>query len=301
MAGAELIKERLLAATRGPVDRMVSDLLKEVEGHPSTDECTEGECMVCSIRDCPHKEPLHYHHDGCPACFTFDRWKAKALAHAKKLGLPEDIWDADDPYGLQELAAEHCFKNLDPAQFIEKQFEEDLASRENDRLMAAEAEQGELDDEELSTDLGLEDDPLGRPFMAKAECEKCGCDIVLFERRQSGRKQPHSRLYWSSNSKDAPATWHDVWVLCGDCVKSHVHKDYLMFRGDGPISNYTGRAALPQYLRFVHGPYPFTPQAQTKLQQILLALLRLPTALSKVDGIILYSKRKGQKHEFTHR
>lgn len=26
------------------------------------------ECMACGVRDCPHGEPLHYHHDGCPAC-----------------------------------------------------------------------------------------------------------------------------------------------------------------------------------------------------------------------------------------
>ena len=23
------------------------------------------------ILACPHAEPLHYHHDGCPACFTW--------------------------------------------------------------------------------------------------------------------------------------------------------------------------------------------------------------------------------------
>ena len=22
-----------------------------------------------AIADCPHDEPLHYHHDGCPACY----------------------------------------------------------------------------------------------------------------------------------------------------------------------------------------------------------------------------------------
>jgi hypothetical protein len=28
-----------------------------------------GECMACGERNCPHGEPLHYHHDGCPACW----------------------------------------------------------------------------------------------------------------------------------------------------------------------------------------------------------------------------------------
>lgn len=28
----------------------------------------QDECTVCGARDCPGGEPLHYHHDGCPAC-----------------------------------------------------------------------------------------------------------------------------------------------------------------------------------------------------------------------------------------
>ena len=31
-------------------------------------EGADGECALCSILDCPEGEPLHYHHDGCPAC-----------------------------------------------------------------------------------------------------------------------------------------------------------------------------------------------------------------------------------------
>ncbi len=30
------------------------------------------ECTVCGARDCPRSEPLHYHHDGCPACCQED-------------------------------------------------------------------------------------------------------------------------------------------------------------------------------------------------------------------------------------
>ena len=33
----------------------------------------DGECMACGMRDCPHSEPLHYHHDGCPACYFAER------------------------------------------------------------------------------------------------------------------------------------------------------------------------------------------------------------------------------------
>lgn len=41
---------------------------RQVEGHPAAEACEADECMVCSWRDCPHREPLHYHHDGCPCC-----------------------------------------------------------------------------------------------------------------------------------------------------------------------------------------------------------------------------------------
>jgi len=27
-----------------------------------------GECHVCSQIVCPHKDPFHFHHDGCPSC-----------------------------------------------------------------------------------------------------------------------------------------------------------------------------------------------------------------------------------------
>lgn len=27
-----------------------------------------GECSVCGAIVCPHKDPFHFHHDGCPSC-----------------------------------------------------------------------------------------------------------------------------------------------------------------------------------------------------------------------------------------
>lgn len=30
--------------------------------------CEDAECLTCGIIICPHREPLHFHHDGCPAC-----------------------------------------------------------------------------------------------------------------------------------------------------------------------------------------------------------------------------------------
>jgi hypothetical protein len=29
--------------------------------------CSDAECLICSIIACPLGEPLHFHHDGCPA------------------------------------------------------------------------------------------------------------------------------------------------------------------------------------------------------------------------------------------
>ena len=32
--------------------------------------CPDAECHTCGEIVCPHGEPLHFHHDGCPACCT---------------------------------------------------------------------------------------------------------------------------------------------------------------------------------------------------------------------------------------
>lgn len=38
--------------------------------HTQQPDCIANECVICAERECPHGEPLHYHHDGCPACET---------------------------------------------------------------------------------------------------------------------------------------------------------------------------------------------------------------------------------------
>ena len=30
--------------------------------------CDDPECLTCGVLLCPYGEPLHQHHDGCPAC-----------------------------------------------------------------------------------------------------------------------------------------------------------------------------------------------------------------------------------------
>ncbi len=37
------------------------------EGHPPASMCPDSECLVCGYRACPKREPMHFHHDGCPA------------------------------------------------------------------------------------------------------------------------------------------------------------------------------------------------------------------------------------------
>ena len=41
-------------------------LRSEAVVHQPCDDPTG--CIVCGWRDCPTKNPLHYHHDGCPDC-----------------------------------------------------------------------------------------------------------------------------------------------------------------------------------------------------------------------------------------
>jgi len=41
------------------LERMVDKLLAH---------CGDPECHECGEAVCPHGEPLHFHHDGCPAC-----------------------------------------------------------------------------------------------------------------------------------------------------------------------------------------------------------------------------------------
>lgn len=38
-----------------------------VDGPP--EDCPANECCICAVIYCPHGEPLHFHHDGCPACY----------------------------------------------------------------------------------------------------------------------------------------------------------------------------------------------------------------------------------------
>lgn len=65
----------------------VNDVLRRLRSHcyecrrsDPDDEQTPStaECVRCGELDCPHNEPLHYHHDGCPACIGDERCGSKA-------------------------------------------------------------------------------------------------------------------------------------------------------------------------------------------------------------------------------
>ncbi len=47
-----------------------------VDGPP--ENCPVGECMICAVTWCPNQEPLHFHHDGCPACYLAEKKKIQA-------------------------------------------------------------------------------------------------------------------------------------------------------------------------------------------------------------------------------
>ena len=59
-----------------------------------------GECSVCSVIVCPHKDSFHFHHDGCPSCSTLQM--VKRYSHWK---LKNDL--GDDPAKEYVLASDH--------------------------------------------------------------------------------------------------------------------------------------------------------------------------------------------------
>ncbi len=37
---------------------------------PCDPPCDDEYCAGCAMSECAFREPLHRHHDGCPACWT---------------------------------------------------------------------------------------------------------------------------------------------------------------------------------------------------------------------------------------
>lgn len=50
------------------MNAQIDDVINEISKTHTL--CDELECEICAVRDCPHKEPLHYQYGGCPACHS---------------------------------------------------------------------------------------------------------------------------------------------------------------------------------------------------------------------------------------
>jgi hypothetical protein len=80
---------------------------------------------------------------------SFEDWKAIAAKHAEQLVNIADMWDADDPYNLAEVAIEAYDVHQSPRAFVEEQFADDIARFAYDAKLAQEAiEASQCDEEE---------------------------------------------------------------------------------------------------------------------------------------------------------
>lgn len=50
---------------------MLDKIKAQIADHPAEEDCPDPECHVCGARKCPYGEPMHYHKDGCPACYWY--------------------------------------------------------------------------------------------------------------------------------------------------------------------------------------------------------------------------------------
>lgn len=56
--------------------------------HDDQLSCTDSSCYACAQRACPHHEPLHYHHDGCPACWNKEQRQERAEKPQAEVSTP---------------------------------------------------------------------------------------------------------------------------------------------------------------------------------------------------------------------
>ena len=79
---------------------------------------------------------------------TFDQWKAMCNEAAATY-LPElgDLWQSDDPYDLEEVAADAFAAKMPPEQFVRETFADEIASKTYDEDLAQQLYQ-EYEDED---------------------------------------------------------------------------------------------------------------------------------------------------------
>lgn len=58
--------------------RLLLDRLEKAEKRVDAllQHCPDSECLTCGGIICPHGEPMHFHHDGCPACAQHEAMEA---------------------------------------------------------------------------------------------------------------------------------------------------------------------------------------------------------------------------------
>lgn len=58
----------------------IARVLREDGPGPTADaalaRCPDAECRRCAILVCPHADPMHFHHDGCPGCAEHETERA---------------------------------------------------------------------------------------------------------------------------------------------------------------------------------------------------------------------------------
>lgn len=68
----EIAKDYLAKSMRLSIATRKLKDIAYFHGHKDGECCDAdcGECGICAVLDCPHGDPLHYHHDGCPSCYA---------------------------------------------------------------------------------------------------------------------------------------------------------------------------------------------------------------------------------------
>jgi hypothetical protein len=51
-----------------PDQELFAQLMIQIHSHPAREVCQAVPCQLCSLRDCPFQNPLHWSHDGPCEC-----------------------------------------------------------------------------------------------------------------------------------------------------------------------------------------------------------------------------------------
>ena len=89
----------------GPLDlARPEEKLKEIH-RLHAESCEDSECLLCGVLSCPVGEPMHFHHDGCPACpAPASDEEIRSCRDCKHSGMDMDM----DPYcGAQKVREAH--------------------------------------------------------------------------------------------------------------------------------------------------------------------------------------------------